>query len=237
MRYFSNALEDRRVFYIRDSGIKPYAGLPRTSSAQNLTAGTLNSTPCVSDIPNTNPVDLFTNTNLGSSNSSNSSNSFKLLSSVNDVNDVNGAWSAATGAQAVALEAVKTPALEAVKTPAEKDFEERYGTEIPRKEDGSIDTEAMVQAVVDYHVKDGLNAEGFSAERFTNAGNDERMAMLGDMRKQNDAAKAAEFEEDMRLAMERDAAAKAAENPQTQQDNTLGMILNAVVQGLQLCFA
>ena len=180
MRYFNNALEDRRVFYIIDSGINPYAG----STNNRFTVGTR-----ATIIPNAwttttpNPVDIFTP----------------------------GGGTTATSTEEWRNIGAKQVAERTVKTPAEKDFEARYGTEIPRKEDGSIDTEAMVQAVVDYHVKDGLNAEGFSAERFANAGHDERMAMLEEMRMQNDAAKAAKFEEDLRLAQERDAA-KAAQN-------------------------
>jgi hypothetical protein len=71
-----------------------------------------------------------------------------------------------------------------------------------------VDRAALTQRVADYYAGPeggSMKLGGFSAERFANAG-PERMSMLRDMRKENDADKAAKFEEDMRLAMERDAA-------------------------------
>jgi hypothetical protein len=241
MRYFSNALEDRRV-YIGDSGINPYAGLPRTRSAevlQKLTAGkTLTeATTVVSNITNTNPVDSFTNTNLGSS------NSFKLLSSVNGGNNNSDNTSDWINAGAASSNYSNSDNTEA-SLPRYSDLSskmrehiDKFG-EIPTRvgSDGKVhvDREALTQRVVDYYAGPeggSMNLNKFSVSNFMAAGNDERMAMLGDMRKQNDAAKAAKFEEDLKLAQERDAAKEAQKNQTGPAGgNTTGQIIATVGQ-------
>jgi hypothetical protein len=102
-----------------------------------------------------------------------------------------------------------------------------------------VDREALTQRVVDYYTGPeggSMNLDGFSVQGFMAADNDGRMSMLRSMREQNDVAKAAKLEEDMRLAQERDAAAKAKENPQPQQqpNNTLGTVLQAGLQMMQM---
>jgi hypothetical protein len=90
-----------------------------------------------------------------------------------------------------------------------------------------VDREKLIQRVVDYHAGPeggSMNLGGF-AERFAKAGHDERISMLQDMRKQNDAAKAAKFEEDLRLAKERDAAKVANNNQVTPAGNPLGKVI------------
>ncbi|MFZ4084167.1 MAG: hypothetical protein ACOYK1_01315 [Vampirovibrionia bacterium] len=238
MRYFSNALEDRRV-YIGDSGINPYAGLPRTRSAevlQKLTAGkTLTEATTVSNITNTNPVDSFTNTNLGSS------NSFKLLSSVNGNNnsDNNGdntsAWIDA-GAASNYSNPDNTDASPRYSdlSPAMRAHVDKFG-ETPTYvgSDGKVhvDREALIQRVVDYYAGPeggSMNLNKFSVSNFMAAGNDERIAMLGDMRKQNDADKAAKFEKDLKLAQERDAAKAASNNPAASGSNTTAQVIGTI---------
>jgi hypothetical protein len=204
MRYFSNFLEDRRVLISSPSvGFNKYQLRSELTKRTSLSSATANTTGITSSNTNTGTSDLFTTAG---------SNTSKILASIDNTTE----W---TKVNAVSP-----------KTEAERKFEQRYGTEIPRNEDGSVNTAAIVQAVVDYHVKDGLNAEGFSPELFANADHDTRMSMLRSMREQNEVEKAAKFEEDMRLAMERDAAAKAAAiNTQPAQNGT-AVIVNGVMQ-------
>lgn len=120
---------------------------------------------------------------------------------------------------------------------------DKFG-EIPTRvgADGKVhvDREALTQRVVGYYAGPeggSMNLGGFSAERFANAGHDERMSMLRDMRKQNDAAKAAKFEEDLRLAQERDAAKECNNNPAAHSGvDTTGKIIATVGQVIGMLF-
>jgi hypothetical protein len=184
-------------------GSNKYQLRSELTKGTSLSSATANTTGITSSNTNTGTSDLFTTAGSDTS---------KILASI-DNNTTE--W---TKVNAVSP-----------KTEAERKFEQRYGTEIPRNEDGSVNTAAIVQAVVDYHVKDGLNAEGFSAERFANADHDTRMSMLESMREQNEADKAAKFEEDMRLAVERDAAKECNNNPAAHSGvDTTGQIIASV---------
>lgn len=204
MRYFNNALEDRRV-YIREinpsgnSYKTPSTELRRslTSGGQTLTEATANNR-------------YNTGNNLGDSFSSNTSKLF---------NDAITPWTG-VGAFSPGSTGACLPRYSDL-SPGMRAHIDRF-RELPTYvgADGKVhvDREAQIQRVVDYYAgpKGGsMKLGGFSAERFANAGHDERMSMLRDMREQNDLAKAAKFEEDMRLAMERDAA-KECNNPAAQ---------------------
>ena len=208
MRYFNNALEDRRVFRITDSGISPYVGpytTPPTELPNSLTVGTT-----------TAPVILPNNLGLD--------DRFTPLGDTT-------LWD--TTLRDTTLLAWTNIGA----TPEMQEHINKFG-ETPTYvgSDGKVhvDRKALIQRVVDYYAGPeggSMNLDGFSAERFANAGPDERMAMLRDMREQNDAAKAAKFEEDMRLAQERDAA-KEAQNNQAGPagGNTTGQIIATVGQ-------
>ena len=203
MRYFNNALEDRRV-YIRE--INPYGNFykpPSTELRRSLTTGGQTLTEATANNrynTGNNPEDLF------------SSNTSKLLVGNNDTpwTDV-GAFSPGSTGACLPRYSDLSPGMRA--------HIDRFG-EIPTRvgADGKVhvDREAQIQRVVDYYAGPrggSMKLGGFSAERFANAGHDERMAMLRDMREQNDLAKADKFKEDMRLAMERDAAKECNNNP------------------------
>jgi len=208
MRYFNNALGDRRV-YIRNSGINPYESsynTPSTELRRSLTAGKSLREATANNGSNTgnNLEDLF------------SSNTSKLLSSFNSSTT---AWNE-IGASSVDPRSTDAclPRYSDL-SPEMRAHIDKFG-EIPTRvgSDGKVhvDRAALTQRVADYYAGPeggSMNLNGFSAERFVNAGPDERMSMLRDMRKENDAAKAAKFEEDLRLAQERDAARECANNP------------------------
>ncbi|NBV99056.1 MAG: hypothetical protein EBR67_06035 [Proteobacteria bacterium] len=91
-----------------------------------------------------------------------------------------------------------------------------------------VDREKLIQRVVDYHAGPEGGLKGFSVQGFMAAGHDERISMLQDMRKQNDAAKAAKFEEDLRLAKERDAAEAVNNNQVTAAGNPLNKVIDTL---------
>lgn len=234
MRYFNNALEDRRV-YIRDSGINPYAGSYTTPTElrKSLTTGGKTLTEAtVSNIANTktNTADSYTG----------SSNAHELsLIAKGSINDTTG-WTSLGALPFNDSNSDNTqaslPRYSDLPAPIRKEIDKTG--EIPTYvgSDGKVhvDREALIQRVVDYYAGPeggSMNLDGFSAERFANAGHDERMAMLGEMRKQNDAAKAAKFEEDLKLAQERDAAKEAQKNQAgSAGGNTTGQIIATVGQ-------
>jgi hypothetical protein len=204
MRYFNNALEDRRV-YIRE--INPYGNSYKTPSTelrrslttggQTLTEATANNRYNTGD----NPGDLF---------SSNTSNTSKLF------NDAITPWTR-VGAFSPGSTDACLPRYSDL-SPGMRAHIDKFG-ELPTYvgDDGKVhvDRKAQIQRVVDYYAGPeggSMNLGGFSAERFANAGHAERMSMLTDMRKQNDLAKAAKFEEDLRLAQQRDAAKERNNN-------------------------
>jgi hypothetical protein len=219
MRYFNNALGDRRV-YIRNSGINPYESsynTPSTELRRSLTAGKSLREATANNGSNTgNLEDLF---------SSNTSNTSKLLLSTKLSSSFNSSTTAWNEIGASSVDPRSTDAClprYSDLSPEMRAHIDKFG-EIPTRvgADGKVhvDREALTQRVVDYYAGPeggSMNLGGFSAERFANAGHDERMSMLRDMRKQNDAAKAAKFEEDLRLAQERDAAKECNNNPAAQ---------------------
>ena len=234
MRYFSNALEDRRVC-IRDSGINPYVNSYNTSSTKlrkSLTTGgeTLTKATTVASNANTNLADSFTK--LGSS------NSYELLSNVNGGNNdaINSDWTSLGALTFNNSNSYNTDA-----SPQYSDLSRAMRTHIDKfgetptyvGKDGKVhvDREKLIQRVVDYYAGPeggSMNLGGFSAERFANAGHDERMSMLRDMRQQNDAAKAAKFEEDLRLAKERDRQKAAKNNPAASGNNGWGKAIATI---------
>jgi hypothetical protein len=216
MRYFNNALGDRRV-YIRE--INSYgnsytspAELRRSLIGGHLTEAAANNGSNTGN----NPGDLF------------SSNTYKLLSSFNSSTT---AWN-----EIGAFSPRSTEACLPRYSPEMRAHIDKFG-ELPTYvgDDGKVhvDREAQIKRVVDYYAGPeggSMNLGGFSAERFANAGHAERMSMLRDMRKQNDEAKAAKFEEDMRLAMQRDRErAEQQATPQPAQNGT-AVIVNGVIK-------
>ncbi|MFM7457675.1 MAG: hypothetical protein ACKO3R_03310 [bacterium] len=220
MRYFSNALEDRRV-YIRDSGINPYVNSYNTSSTElrkSLTTGgkTLTeATTVASNITNTNPADSFTK--LGSS------NSYELLSNVNGSNNdaITSDWTSAGAFKPIAL----------------TEFEARFG-KVPVDANGNFNEEAMIaMASAGFNTEYGGSGDGasnFSVSNWMRLDHDGRMYWLGNMKAEYEAQKAAKFEEDMRLAMERDAERERNNNPvaQPQNNNTTAQIIGTIGQAL-----
>jgi hypothetical protein len=234
MRYFNNALGDRRV-YIRNSGINPYESSYNTSSTElrrSLTAGKSLREATANNRSNTgNNQDLF------------SSNTSKLLSSFNSSTT---AWNE-IGASSVDPRSTGAclPRYSDL-SPGMRAHIDKFG-ELPTYvgDDGKVhvDREAQIQRVVDYYAGPeggSMKLGGFSAERFANAGHAERMSMLRDMRKENDEAKAAKFEEDLRLAQERDAARECANNPGVAPGTDMtGKILETIpmlVKGISMLF-
>ena len=219
MRYFNNALEDRRVFYIIDSGINPYAGSYTTPTKQpmNVSFGE----PPLELIGgiNTDTTDPFTTT----------SNVFNISPSNGDPAPTWGRLGA------VPYNYDASPRYSDL-SPAMRAHVDKFG-ETPTYvgSDGKVhvNREALIQRVVDsYAGPEGgsMNLDGFSVEGFMAADNDGRMAMLEEMRMQNDAAKAAKFEEDLRLAQERDAAKAAQNNAAGQAGGGWGPAIASLIQ-------
>jgi hypothetical protein len=216
MRYFNNALGDRRFYIIE---INPYGNsyTPPTDLRMSLIGGQTLTQATANNRYNTG-------NNLGDSFSSNTSKLF---------NDAITPWTG-VGAFSPGSTGACLPRYSDL-SPGMRAHIDKFG-ELPTYvgDDGKVhvDREAQIQRVVDYYAGPeggSMKLGGFSAERFANAGHDERMSMLRDMRKENDAAKAAKFEEDLRLAQERDAARECANNPVAQSgvDRT-GQIIASV---------
>jgi hypothetical protein len=200
MRYFSDALEDRRVL-IRSATNNPVSQLPNIPRATTVSSTQI---PLPSLInPNSSRVshsDSFT-----------TSNHFEISSSVSG-----GSTAAWTGVGAKDL------------SPEMRAHIEKFGetpTYVGKDGKVHVDREKLIQRVVDYYAGPEGGLKGFSVQGFMAAGHDERMAMLRSMREQNDAAKAAKFEEDLRLAKERDAAKAANNNQVTAAGNPLGKVI------------
>jgi len=230
MRYFNNALEDRRV-YIREinpsgnSYNPPSTELRRslTTGGQTLTEATANNRYNTGN----NPVDLF---------SSNTSNTSKLLVGNNDTHWTGvGAFSPGSTGACLPRYSDLSPGMR-----AHIDRFRELPTYVGADGKVHVDREAQIQRVVDYYAGPeggSMKLGGFSAERFANADHDERMSMLRDMGEQNDLAKAAKFEEDLRLAQERDAAKECNNNPAVQSGvDTTGKILATVGQVIGMLF-
>jgi hypothetical protein len=208
MRYFSNALEDRRVL-IRSATNNPVSQLPDIPRATAVTS---------TQIP---PPSLIT-PRVPRSDSFTTSNHFKISSSFQG--DPTAAW---TGVGAKDL------------SPEMRTHIDKFGetpTYVGKDGKVHVDREKLIQRVVDYYAGPEGGLKGFSVQGFMAAGHDERISMLQDMRKQNDAAKAAKFEEDLRLAKERDAAKAANNNPAAAGGNgwgkaiaTIGSLIQAFV--------
>jgi hypothetical protein len=197
MRYFSDALEDRRVL-IRSATNNPVSQLPNIPRATTVSS---------TQIP---PPSLIT-PRVPRSDSFTTSNHFEISSSVSG-----GSTAAWTGVGAKDL------------SPEMRAHIEKFGetpTYVGKDGKVHVDREKLIQRVVDYHAGPEGGLKGFSVQGFMAAGHDERIFMLQDMRKQNDAAKAAKFEEDLRLAMERDAAKAANNNQVTAAGNPLGKVI------------
>jgi hypothetical protein len=219
MRYFNNALEDRRV-YIRDSGINPYVNSYNTSSTElrkSLTTGgkTLTeATTVASNVTNTNSADSFTK--LGSS------NSYELLSNVNGSNN-----------DAISSDWTSAGAFKPSGSIALTEFKARFG-EVPVDANGNFNKEAMIAKASDGLLAEyggsGEGASNFSVSDFMNGNHADRMWDLGQMKAEHEAQKAAKFEEDLRLAQERDAAKEASNNPGVSGNNTTAQIIGTIGQ-------
>jgi hypothetical protein len=215
MRYFSDALEDRRVS-IRDSGINPYAGsytTPSTELRKSLTTvGKTLTEATVSNITNTNPADSFTKVG--------SSNSYELLSRVNGGNN-----------DAIISDWTSAGAFKPSGSIALTEFKARFG-EVPVDANGNFNKEAMIaKASAGFNTEYGGNRDGasnFPVSNLMGLDNDGRRAMLGNMKAEYEAQKAAKFEEDLRLAKERDAAKEAKNNPAASGNNGWGKVIATI---------
>lgn len=209
MRYFSDALEDRRVFYIRDSGINPYVNSYNTSSTElrkSLTTGgkTLTeATTVASNVTNTNSADSFTK--LGSS------NSYELLSNVNGSNN-----------DAISSDWTSAGAFKPSGSIALTEFKARFG-EVPVDANGNFNKEAMIAKASDGLLAEyggsGEGASNFSVSNFMGLDHNARMYTLRKMKLEDEARTAAKFEEDLRLAKERDRQKAAENNPAASGNN------------------
>ena len=200
MRYFNNALEDRRVL-IRSATNNPVSQLPGIPRATAVTS---------TQIP---PPSLIT-PSVPRSDSFTTSNHFKISSSFQG--DRTAAW---TGVGAKDL------------SPEMRTHIDKFGetpTYVGKDGKVHVDREKLIQRVVDYHAGPEGGLKGFSVQGFMAAGHDERISMLQDMRKQNDAAKAAKFEEDLRLAKERDRQKAAENNPAASGNNGWGKAIATI---------
>lgn len=221
MRYFSDALEDRRV-YIRDSGINPYAGsytTPPTELRKSLTTGGKTLTEATaSNISNINPTDSFINAD--------SSNTYKLLSSVNSSNNdaINSDWTSAG-------------AFKPSGSIALTQFKARFG-EVPVDANGNFNKEAMIaKASAGFNTEYGGNRDGasnFSVSDFMNGNHADRMWDLGQMKAEHEAQKAEKFKKDLADAKERDRQKAAENNPAASGNNpwekviaTIGTLIQA----------
>jgi hypothetical protein len=234
MRYFSDALEDRRVS-IGDSGINPYVNSYNTSSTElrkGLATGGKTLAPrTVSNITNTIPADSYVNQE--SSNAYQLSLSAKRGSNAAIISD----WTN-VGASSFDNTEASLPSSSDL-SPEMRAHIEKFGetpTYVGKDGKVHVDREKLIQRVVDYHAGPEGGLKGFSVQGFMAAGHNERTSMLQDMRKQNDAAKAAKFEEDLRLAKERDAEKAAKNNPAASGNNgwgkaiaTLGTLATAFI--------
>jgi hypothetical protein len=217
MRYFSDALEDRRVS-IRDSGINPYVNSYNTSSTElrkGLATGGKTLAPgTVSNITNTIPADSYVNQE--------SSNAYQL------------SLSAKRGSNAAIISNwtnVGASPSSSDLSPEMRAHIEKFGetpTYVGKDGKVHVDREKLIQRVVDYYAGPEGGLKGFSVQGFMAAGHDERIAMLRSMREQNDAAKAAKFEEDLRLAKERDAEKAAKNNPVASGNNGWGKAIATI---------
>ena len=218
MRYFNNAQEDRRVLISSpsvggSSNAYELTNAARTISETSNGATSSNahelanaaSTMGKTPSPNAVGVDRYDNTG---------SNKSKIRDAIDNGNT--NEW-------------LKLNA----KTAPEKEFDLKYG-ETSRNEDGSVNKEAMIQKIVDSHMKDGMNLDGFSVQGFMAADNNGRISMLRIMQEQYNANEAAKSEEYMRLARERDAARAARNNPSASNPNVTGQVLNTLLVGAQL---
>jgi hypothetical protein len=199
MRYFSDALEDRRVL-IRSATNNPVSQLPNIPRATTVSSTQIPPPSLINPNSSRVPSDSFT-----------TSNHFEISSSVSG-----GSTAAWTGVGAKDL------------SPEMRAHIEKFGetpTYVGKDGKVHVDREKLIQRVVDYHAGPEGGLKGFSVQGFMAAGHDERIFMLQDMRKQNDAAKAAKFEEDLRLAKERDAAKAANNNQVTAAGNPLGKVI------------
>ena len=223
MRYFSNFLEDRRFFTSVGGSSNRYELLKLSRTNKEVTASTTSTTP------NTTP----STTNTGTSDLFTGSNKNKIYQST-----VHGNTTEWIGAGASSFDASYSDL-----SPEMRAHIDKFG-ETPTYvgDDGKVhvDREALTQRVADYYAGPeggSMNLDGFSVQGFMAADNDGRMSMLKSMREQNNAYKAAKFEEDMRLAQERDAAKKFNTNTQQAQNgttNTMNTVMSAVMQGIKL---
>ncbi|MEB3315464.1 MAG: hypothetical protein VKK32_04565 [Candidatus Melainabacteria bacterium] len=225
MRYFSNFFEDRRMLIYVDPASNKFGllgHLTRKGTLANAPAGTSISQYLNKTTTPINP-DSFTG-----------SNRFEILSAAQGGSNI-PVWGAVGATSVHDSNSSSTNAClprYSDLSPGMRAHIDKFG-ELPTYvgADGKVhvDREAQIQRVVDYYAGPeggSMNLGGFSAERFANAGHDERMSMLREMRQQNDAAKAAKFEEDMRLAQERDAAKECNNNPAVQSGgDTTGKLI------------
>jgi hypothetical protein len=241
MRYFSNFFEDRRML----TG-SPSVGASYSSSASNHSySGQLTLTEKqakLSDLTNGN------NTPKTKSDSFTTSNHFEILSAAQGGTNIS-AWDAVGATSVDDSNSCSTNTglpRYADMSPAMRKLVDKVG-DIPTITGPNgkvqVDREALIGQIVNYYTGPeggSMNLNGFSAERFANANHDERMLMLRSMREQNDVAKAAKLEEDMRLAQERDKQKAdqptAAQTQQAQPNNTLMAMMQLATQALPMLF-
>jgi hypothetical protein len=229
MRYFSNFLEDRRMLISVDpvpNKFELLGHLTREGTLANAPAGTsISPYPFNKTTAPINPDSFETG------------NYFQILSAARGGSNI-PAWEAVGATDVDDSNSSSTNAClprYSDLSPGMRAHIDKFG-ELPTYvgDDGKVhvDREAQIQRVVDYCAGPeggSMNLDGFSVEGFMAADNDGRMSMLKSMREQNEVAKADKFEEDMRLAQERDAAKEAQKNQAGPAggNNVIGGILNA----------
>jgi hypothetical protein len=216
MRYFSNFLEDRKIFYIPLDPVGS-SRYPSSSSNQYQLRSTLSSATPI--IPTTNTDrDVFANAGLPSS---------------EDLSFAHG------NSRYKDTEWTNSGA-EIPKTKATTEWQARFG-ELPLNADGTLNIEEAKFKVSeeferlyptynsgDVGASGGLKLGGYAPGDYVKLPFAEQMRIA----EQEKYAERGKYEEDMRLAMERDAAAKEKENP--QQNNQLNTILQAGLGAMQM---
>jgi hypothetical protein len=235
MRYFSNFFEDRRILISVDPTSHKFELLGHLTrggtlvSAPASTTGTGTGTSISPNKTTTAPINP---------DSFKTSNRFEILSAAQGGSNI-PEWGA-VGASSVHDSNSDTEPSYSDLSPEMRAHVDKFGkTPTYVDDDGKVhvDREALTQRVVDYYAGPeggSMNLDGFSVQEFMGAGHDKRMSMIRSMREQNDLAKAAKFEEDMRLAQERDkqkAQEQTAAQPQpAQPNNMLGSLVKFAMQ-------
>jgi hypothetical protein len=233
MRYFSNFFEDRSFFYIPDASSasnNPYLG---STTAKALRANLTNGESLTKATTGTNTTaDTLRDSFVDAG--SNKAQIFAVAQNRTDNPNNTMEWT--------------TAGATIPKTEATGKWQARFG-DIPLKADGTLDTKAMEgmafaefeRLYPTYNSDDaraatggGLDLGGYTPGEYAELPFDQQMqiayAQKDAQMRENDAKFQAALQSDRKKAEQQ----TAAQPQQAQQDNTLGTILSAVVQGAQL---